>query len=96
MLELANGSVSDGVTLSHAGQTNATIGGSTFGSTPYAALMYDAYIVGTGSTMTLTLNGLTAFQPYELYLYSIGLVGENGNENRTTTFTIAGNSHCQR
>ena len=39
--------------------------------------------------MTLTLSGLTASQPYELYLYSSSLFD---NDLRTTIFTIAGNS----
>lgn len=90
VLKLANGNVSNGVTISLAGQTSAIIGGPTFASTPYSPLMYDGYIVGTGKTMTLTFNGLTASQPYNLYLYSVGVAVSD--ENRTTTFTIAGNS----
>jgi hypothetical protein len=39
--------------------------------------------------MTLTLNGLTPFQPYDLYLYSSGL----SLESRTTSFTIGSDLH---
>ena len=76
--------------LSINGRTSAiTGGGGPFDSTPYFLLMTDGFIVGTGQTMTLTLSGLTALQPYDLYLYSAGI---GTGENRTTTFTIAGNS----
>jgi hypothetical protein len=90
VLNLASGNVSNGVTIAIGGVTNITVGGGNpFDFTPYAALMSDGFIVGTGNTMTLSIRGLTTSQPYDLYLYSIGL---GSGENRTTTFTIAGNS----
>jgi hypothetical protein len=32
--------------------------------------MADGFLEFPGSTFTMTFNGLTAFQPYDLYLYS--------------------------
>ena len=90
VLLLANGSSSNGVTYSLAGVDGGMVGGGPFLLTPYNALMSDGYAVQPGNTMNLTLNGLTASQLYDLYLYSVGIgVGDDG---RTTRFTIGGNS----
>src|SRR5207253_3041727 len=45
----------------------------------------------TGSTMTITFNALTAFQPYDLYFYASN-ANPAGTDVRTTNFTIAGTS----
>jgi hypothetical protein len=88
ILSLAKGASSNGVTYSLAGATNALVGqGGGFASTQYASLMADGYTVSAGNTMTITLNGLTAFQPYNLYLYS-SFADSSGSDIRTTTFTI--------
>jgi hypothetical protein len=92
VLNLAKGASSNGVTYSLAGATNAIVGqGGGFAETPYASLMADGYTVSSGNTMTITFNGLTAFQPYDLYLYS-SFANSSGNDIRTTTFTISGTS----
>ena len=87
VLVLANGTASDGVTLSLSDVSNIFAGGpSGFDATPYKNLMADGYIENTGKTFSMTFNGLTAFQPYDLYFYSFfpdSIV-------HTTTFTIAG------
>ena len=91
VLKLATGSPSNGVAYSLSGLTNAIIIGGTSLGAQYAALMGDGYTVGPGNTMTIAFSGLTAFQPYDLYFYS-SFATPSGNDFRTTTFTIAGNS----
>jgi hypothetical protein len=91
VLNLATGSPSSGVEYSLGGVTNALIGGTAFSFTPYSSLMNDGYTVSAGNTMAITLSGLTAFQPYDLYLYSAFAVASAG-DTRTTTFKISGTS----
>ncbi len=80
ILNLSSGTTSNGVMYSLSGFTGAVITGTRF--------IDDGFSVGAGNTSTITLAGLTAFQPYDLYLYS----GVSEQEVRTTTFTIAGSS----
>ena len=87
-LSLANGSASQGVTLRITGIDNTIAGGSSFSPGPYAALMSEFFVVSPGNTMTLSLGGLTALQPYDLYFYSQGA----STDLRNTNFTIAGTS----
>ena len=89
VLGLAKGTPSSGVTYSQSGVTNAVTGQNAFASSPYRSLMGDGFIVSPGNTMTLVFSGLTAFQPYELYLYSSN-ANPAGIDNRSTTFTIGG------
>jgi hypothetical protein len=89
ILALTSGVASGGVTYTLSGATTIVTGGTAFGSTPYASLMGDGYVVGIGHTMTITLNGLTAFHPYDLYFYS-SFANPAGTDNRSTTFTIGG------
>lgn len=90
VLILADGNASNGVTLSLSDYSDGIAGGPTgFASTPFSLLMADGFLEFPGSTFAMTFNGLTAFQPYDLYLYS-DLFGRDG---RTTTFTIAGISN---
>jgi hypothetical protein len=88
VLDLAKGAPSGGVTYTLAGGTGAVVGqGGAFFATPYSSLMADGFTVGAGNTMTITFNGLTAFQPYDLYFYS-SFANPSGNDLRTTIFTI--------
>ncbi len=91
VMGLATGSPSNGVAYSLSGVTNALIGGTAFTSTPYSSLMNDGYTVNPGNTMAIAFNGLTAFQPYDLYLYS-SFANPAPAIRRTTTFTISGTS----
>ena len=86
VLTLANGNTSNGVTVSLSDSSGAAEAGpSGFEGTPYARLMGDEFQEFAGGTFTMMFNGLTPFQPYDLYLYSTEL----GNDNRMTTFTIS-------
>ena len=78
-LILASGVISNDVTYSLKGVTGGVIAGIGF--------MGDGYTVSTGNTMTIAVNGLTAFQPYDLYFYSGHVF-----DARTTTYTINGSS----
>ena len=91
ILGLAKGIASNGVTYSLSGATNGITGFTGFASSPYASLMGDGFTVNPGNTMTIAFNGLTAFQPYDLYFYS-SFANSLGGDVRTTTFTISGTS----
>src|SRR6476659_874499 len=67
VLNLTTGIPSNGVNYSLSGTTNAVIGA---GGPPGATFMGDGYIVSPGNTMMISVNGLTPFQPYDLYFYS--------------------------
>ena len=90
VLGLAKGAPSSGVNYSLSGVTNAVTGQNAFSApSPYRSLMGDGFIVAPGNTMTIAFSGLTAFQPYELYLYASN-ANPGGTDNRSTIFTIGG------
>ena len=70
ILNLATGNPSNNVTYSLNGVNHAIIGATAFLFTPLNPLMGDAYIVSPAKTMTVSFNGLSPLQPYDLYFYS--------------------------
>ena len=86
----SNFTASDGTTATGVSMSVSNVFGLGFGGVPTLAsdLLADYLFVGSNTTATFTISGLTAGQAYDFYLYSVA--GGSGTTNRAAIFTLEG------